>query len=161
FAALCLSVPYGDVSFRAHHLVAAAAASGLVMPVFVWLHRHQALYVVALGVAGGAPAWGARSGGLPPRGPPWVPVSALSESSELSSAAWPAIGTAALLVAPAGAWAYIACFLLWPRRTPDSRSSSDASSSATMGVPAQATCVALALASTGAITFAWQLPYPN
>jgi len=40
FAALCLSVPYGDQAFRPAHLVGSALASALLMPILPWLHHR-------------------------------------------------------------------------------------------------------------------------
>src|SRR5262245_64149742 len=62
FAALCLSVPYGDHSFRPVHLAGCA-------------------------VAGVAHVLVSRSAILPPRVPTWVLIYLLYESSELHGAA--------------------------------------------------------------------------
>ena len=161
FAALCLSVPYNDPTFRPRHLAGAAVASAVLMPIFPWLHRRPALYVVVLAAAGVVYVLVSRAGRLPPRVPIWVTVYVLYQSSELAAAPWPTIATASLLVVPAAAWAYLVCFWLCPARATATVLPAAPDATGEMGVGAHATCVALALASAAAATFALRLPDPN
>ena len=118
FAALCLSVPYGDqVSAR------------LICFVWhrwqpfswwlLWLQRHPMLYVLVIALVGAALVLISRSAILPPRITTWFLIYVLYQSNELRSTGFQAAIFAALLVAPASAWTYVACFLVLatPRRT--------------------------------------------
>jgi hypothetical protein len=57
FAALCLSVPYGDQSFRPVHLAGCAVAAGLLLPAAVWPQYYPALYIPVFAVAGSRTSW--------------------------------------------------------------------------------------------------------
>ena len=46
FAALCLSVPYGDRSFRPAHLAGCSLVAALLTPATVWLQHYPKLYVL-------------------------------------------------------------------------------------------------------------------
>jgi hypothetical protein len=116
FAARCLSVPYGDWSFRPAHLAGCALASGLLIPAVVWLQYHPVLYVPILTLAGIAYVLVHRSATLPSRAPSWVLIYLLYESSELHGEAWSIVATAAFLMVPAALWVHAACFYLWPWR---------------------------------------------
>jgi hypothetical protein len=161
FAALCLSVPYDDRTFRPVHLAGSALASGLLMPATVWLQYHPLLYVPVLAVAGVAYVLVRRSATLPPRVPNWVLIYLLYESSELHGEAWSNVITAALLVAPAALWVSVACFCIWPWRGKETGGQAAGASGLGMSVPVNAVCVALAVASAAAVTFAFHLPHPN
>src|SRR5262245_45030035 len=161
FAALCLSVPYGDHSFRPVHLAGCAVVSGLLMPATVWLQYHPALYVPVCAVAGVAHVLVSRSAILPPRVPTWVLIYLLYESSELHGEAWPTVVTAALLVAPAALWVYVGCFYLWPWRGEETGGRAASTSALGMSVPVNAACAALSMASAATATFAFHLPHPN
>jgi Fusaric acid resistance protein-like len=161
FAALCLSVPYADRTFRPVHLAGCAVASGLLMPAAVWLQYHPILYVPTLALAGVAYVLVSRSMTLPPRVPTWVLIYLLYEGSELHGEAWSTVITAAVLVAPAALWVYVACFYLWPWRGEETRGRAAGASEPGMSVPMHAVCAALAVASAAAVTFAFHLPHPN
>jgi hypothetical protein len=161
FAALCLSVPYGDRSFRPVHLAGCAVASGLLMPAAVWLQYHPMLYVPVFAVAGVAHVLVSRSAILPPRVPTWVLIYLLYEGSELHGEAWSTVVTAAMLVAPAALWVYVACFYLWPWRGEEAGGRTASASESGMSVPINAVCAALSMASAATATFAFHLPHPN
>jgi hypothetical protein len=161
FAALCLSVPYGDRSFRPVHLAGCAAVSGLLMPAAVWLQYYPTLYVAVLAVAGIAYVLVRRSPTLPPRVPNWVLIYLLYESSELHGEGWSTVVTAALLVAPAALWVYVGCFHLWPWRGEEAGGGAARASEPGMSVPVNAACAALSAASAAAVTFALHLPHTN
>ena len=161
FAALCLSVPYGDRTFRPVHLAGCALASGLLIPAAVWLQYHPTLYLPILALAGVAYVLVSRSATLPPRVPTWVLIYLLYEGSELHGEAWSSVLTAAVLVAPAALWVYVACFYLWPWRGEETRGRAAGASEAGMSVPMNAACAALSMVSAAAITFALHLPHPN
>jgi hypothetical protein len=161
FAALCLSVPYGDRAFRPVHLAGCALASGLFMPAAVWLQDHPALYVPLLAMAGVAYVLVSRLASLPPRVPTWVLIYLLYEGSELHGEAWSTVITAAVLVAPAALWVYVACFYLWPWRGEETGGRAAGASAPGMSVPVNAVCAALSMASAAAVTFAFHLPHPN
>ena len=69
FAALCLSVPYGDRNFRSIHLAGCALASALLMPANVWLQYYPKLYVPFIALAGVTYNTHASVDALPPRVP--------------------------------------------------------------------------------------------
>jgi hypothetical protein len=161
FAALCLSVPYGDRSFRPVHLAGCALISGLLVPAAVWLQYHPRLYVPVLAVVGVAYVLVRRSAILPPRVPNWVLIYLVYESSELHGEGWSTVVTAALLVAPAALWVYVACFCLWPWRGEEAAGRPAGAPEPGMSVPANAACAALSVASAAAATFAFHLPHPN
>jgi Fusaric acid resistance protein-like len=161
FAALCLSVPYGDRSFRPVHLAGCAVASGLLMPSVVWLQSHPALYIPVLAVAGVDHVLVSRAAILPPRVPIWVLIYLLYEGSELRGEGWSTVVTAALLVAPAALWVYVGCFYLWPWRGEETDGRVAGAAEPGMSVPVHAVCAALSMASAAAVTFAFHLPHPN
>jgi Fusaric acid resistance protein-like len=161
FAALCLSVPYNDRSFRPVHLAGCAAVSGLFMLAAVWLQYYPTLYIPVLAVAGVAYTMVRRSPALPPRVPIWVLIYLLYESSELHGEGWSTVVTAALLVAPAALWVYVVCFYLWPWRGEEAGGGAVRAPEPGMSVPVNAVCAGLSMASAAAATFALHLPHPN
>jgi hypothetical protein len=161
FAALCLSVPYGDRTFRSVHLAGCAVTSGLLMPAAVWAQYHPLLYVPVLAVAGIAYVLVRQSATLPSRVPNWVLIYLLYESSELHGEAWLSVVTAALLVAPAALWVFVVCFCIWPWRGEETSGQMAGAAGPEMSRPVNAVCVALAMASAATVTFAFHLPHPN
>jgi hypothetical protein len=161
FAALCLSVPCGDRSFRPVHLAGCAVVSGLLLPAAVWRQSHPALYVPVVAAAGGAHGLASRSAILPPRVPTWALLSLRYARCELHGEAWSTVVTAALLVAPAALWVYVACFCLWPWRGEEAGGRAASTSAPGLSVPVHAACAALSMASAAAATLAFHLPHPN
>jgi hypothetical protein len=161
FAALCLSVPYSDRSFRLAHLAGCALVSALLMPAAVWLQYHPALYIPIFALAGIAHVLLSRSAILPSRVPNWVLIYLLYEGSELHGESWSTVITAALLVAPAALWVCVECFYLWPWRGEETGGRTADASDREMSVPVNAVCAALSIASAAAATFAYHLPHPN
>lgn len=161
FAALCLSVPYGDLSFNPAHLAGCALVSALLMPAVFWLQFYPKLYVPFLALAGMVYTQTRRSTILPPRVPTSVLIYILYQSSELHGRTWSAVLTADLLVAPAALWVYLTCFYLWPWRVEHSGGLATAAAEPEMSVPVNAICAALSVASAAAASFAFHLPHPN
>jgi hypothetical protein len=161
FAALCLSVPYGDRTFQPVHLAGCAAASGLLMPATVWLQYHPVLYVPILAIAGVVYVLVPRSTALPSRVPTWVLIYLLYEGSELHGEAWSTVTAAAILMAPAALWVYLACFYLWPWRGEETGGQAAGTSKPGMSAPADGLCAAFSAASAAAVAFAFHLPHPN
>jgi Fusaric acid resistance protein family len=161
FAALCLSVPYGDHNFRPVDLVGCALVSILLMPAVFWLQSYPMLYVRFLALAGIVFTLMRRSTALPPRMPIWVLIYILYQSSELHDEGWSAVLTAGLLVPPAALWVYVICFYLWPWRGEETGSQAAGAPEPGMSVPVNAACAALSVASAAAVTFVFNLPHPN
>jgi hypothetical protein len=162
FAALCLSVPYGDHDFRPVDLTGCALVCIVLMPAVFWLQSYPTLYVPFFALAGIAFALMRRSTALPPRVPIWVLIYILYQSSELHSEGWSAVLTAGLLVAPAALWVYVICFHLWSWRGEETgRRRATGASESGMSVPVNAACAALSVASAAAVTFVFSLPHPN
>jgi Fusaric acid resistance protein-like len=161
FAALCLSVPYGDHNFRPVNLVGCALVSVLLMPAVFWLQSYPMLYVLFLALGGIVFALMRRSTALPPRVPIWVLIYILYQSSELHGEGWSAVLTAGLLIPPAALWVYLVCFYLWPWRGEVGRGQATGASEPGMSVPVNSACAALSVASAAAVTFVFNLPHPN
>jgi hypothetical protein len=161
FAALCLSVPYGDHGFRPVHLAGCGLVCILLLPAGFWLQFYPTLYVLCIALAVVAYTLVQRSGILPPRVPTWVLIYLLYQSSELHHTGWSTVVTAALLVAPAVLWDYVACFYLWPWRGEEPRGQAAGASEPGMSVSLNAACAALSVASAAAVTLMFNLPHPN
>jgi hypothetical protein len=161
FAALCLSVPYGDRNFRPIHLAGCALVSALLMPATVWLQYYPKLYVPFIALAGVTYTLMRRSTLLPPRVPTWVLIYLLYQSSELRGGKWSAVLTADLLVAPAALWVYVTCFYFWPWRVEHPGGLAIAAAEPEMSVPVNAACAALSVAVAAAVTFVFNLRHPN
>jgi hypothetical protein len=159
FAALCLSVPYGDQNFRPAHLLCLAPLAAVFMVLAVWLQRHPILYVLVIALVGAALVLISRSATLPPRITTWFLIYVLYQSNELRSAGFQAAIFAALLVAPAAAWTYVACSWFWPHR--GAPESGGAGKGEQMNAPLQALCAALSTASAAAVAFACHLYHAN
>jgi len=161
FAALCLSVPYGDRSFRPAHLAGCSLVAVLLTPATVWLQHYPKLYVPFIALAGVAYTLVRRSTLLPPRMPTWVLIYVLYQSSELRAEKWSTVSTADLLIVPAMIWVYVTCFYLWPWRGAESVGPSAGASQPAMSVPVNAAYTALSMATAAVLTLVFNLPHPN
>ena len=161
FAALCLSVPYGDRSFRPAHLAGCSLVAALLTPATVWLQHYPKLYVLFIALAGVVYTLVHRWTLLPPRVPTWVLIYVLYQSSELRAEKWSTVLTGDLLIVPAMIWVYVTWFYLWPWRGAESVGQSDGASQPAMSVPVNAACAALSMATAAVVTFVFNLPHPN
>ena len=161
FAALCLSVPYGDRSFRPAHLAGCSLVAALLTPATVWLQHYPKLYVLFIALAGVVYTLVHRWTLLPPRVPTWVLIYVLYQSSELRAEKWSTVLTGDLLIVPAMIWVYVTWFYLWPWRGAESVGQSDGTSQPAMSVPVNAACAALSMATAAVVTFGFNLPHPN
>ncbi|HEY2423763.1 MAG TPA: FUSC family protein [Chthoniobacterales bacterium] len=156
FAALCLSVPYNDQTFRPIHLFGMAASAGFLLPLVVSLQGHVVSYLVGFAFMGAAGVLVTRSRRLPARVTIWSLIYLLYQSNELQNQKTAVVF--ALAMAPAAVWTYAVCFWIWPHRLPRP---AKPETGKPLGAPLHAACAALAMASAGAAVVIFHLSHGN
>ncbi|MBS0559121.1 MAG: FUSC family protein [Proteobacteria bacterium] len=144
FAALCLSVTYGDKALRPRHLAALAFIAAAALPGMTWLEAHPLPCVPATMALLALNVVVRRRTSVPTRVSNWLLIYLLYQSSELSAEGVRASLPPGLLMLPAALWTWLVCFVLWPHRGAEPPGAPQGPPSPAMGVGRHALCAALA-----------------
>ncbi|HUC18200.1 MAG TPA: FUSC family protein [Acetobacteraceae bacterium] len=152
FAALCLSVPYGDAKARPRHIAAMALLAAVLLPGTTWLEARPLACVPSVMAAMVVFVTLRRRTKIPGTLVNWLTIFLLYEASELSPHGIDATLVPSLLVFPAAGWMILVCFVLWPGRGV-SRTQAAKPSGVAMSVPRHVLCAVLAAGSAASVAF--------
>jgi hypothetical protein len=164
FAALCLSVAYGDAGFTPRHLAIMAAFATLLLPGATWIEARPLVCVPVIMAVMVVDVLVRRRTEVPNRMSTWLMIFVLYEASELSGEGVAASLRHAALVPPAAVWTWVVCFLLWPGRGMEPAKMPRPirhAAAPEMSVPRHALCAALAAGAAASAAFLLHLSHVN
>lgn len=167
FAALCFSVPYADQGLRPWQMLAMGLAGALLLPGAQFVAARPLLCVPAIMLLAIGYVLIRRVTRLPVRLSTYLLIFLLYEGTELDVAGIAPSLMELLVVITGACWAVFVCFGLWPWRGRKAKTAAGPgprakkAMPASMSVPRQAFCTALAAGAAAAIAFACDRGHAN